>query len=180
MNNNEDKILLILDVDETLIHASTEPINPINIDFSFDEYNIYKRPYLSDFLNSVQNDFKIAIWSSAGDEYVNNIVANVFPADYRLEFIWGRSKCTLRRDFDMDTFYFSKPLKKLKTKGYSLEKILIIDDSPEKSNDNYGNAIYIKEFKGEPDDELKRLSEYLQKIKEVPNVRNIEKRGWRQ
>jgi len=178
MDDQENKILLVLDLDETLIHASTEPIDKVSIDFRFDEYSIYKRPYLIEFLHSVQNDFKIGVWSSAGDEYVANMVANIFPENYKLEFVWGRSKCTIKRDMSLDKFYFSKSLKKLKTKGYGLDRILIVDDSPEKANENYGNAIYIKEFKGEPDDELRKLSLYLQRLKGIQNVRSIEKRGW--
>ena len=58
--------------------------------------------------------------------------------------------------------------------------ILIVDDTPEKSRNNYGNAIYIKEFSGDTtDEELKHLHDYLLTLKKVDNVRTIEKRGWR-
>ncbi|MEM6965470.1 MAG: NIF family HAD-type phosphatase, partial [Bacteroidota bacterium] len=54
------------------------------------------------------------------------------------------------------------------------------DDSPHKCQDNFGNAIYPKEFKGERDDqELKLLLKYLQKLKDEKNVRRIEKRNWK-
>ena len=58
--------------------------------------------------------------------------------------------------------------------------MLIIDDSPEKTKDNYGNAIYINVFEGNQNDqELQVLSEYLHSIKNTNNVRSLEKRGWR-
>lgn len=174
----EDKILLVLDLDETLIYASENPIEQLEIDFRFDKYHVYKRPHLTEFLLSLKDDFKVAVWSSASDDYVKSIVLNSFPENYQLEFIWGRSKCSLKRDMTFDSYYFSKPFKKLKSKGYDLEKILIVDDSPEKTEKNYGNAIYIKEFKGTPDEELKKLSLYLQTFKTISNVRSIEKRGW--
>ena len=57
--------------------------------------------------------------------------------------------------------------------------MLIIDDSPEKTKENYGNAIYPREFNGEQDDnELAQLWKYLMLIKDEPNIRKIEKRGW--
>jgi carboxy-terminal domain RNA polymerase II polypeptide A small phosphatase len=76
---------------------------------------------------------------------------------------------------------YEKRLDKLKKKGFRLEQILIIDDSPEKARANYGNAIHIKEFTGDPNDcELRYLYDYLLTLKTVQNVRTIEKRGWRQ
>ena len=71
-------------------------------------------------------------------------------------------------------------MKKLKRKGFQLERILIVDDTPHKSTDNFGNAIYPKEFKGEStDNELKLLAQYLKTLKDKENVRRLEKRNWR-
>lgn len=70
-------------------------------------------------------------------------------------------------------------MKKVKKLGNSLEHILITDNSPKKISENYGNAIYIQSFEGNPNDqELQKLLSYLQMIKHVKNVRFIEKRGW--
>lgn len=57
---------------------------------------------------------------------------------------------------------------------------MIVDDSREKAKNNFGNAIYVSEFKGDREDnELMMLSEYLLKLKYADNVRTIEKRNWR-
>jgi TFIIF-interacting CTD phosphatase-like protein len=178
MNSRSD-ILLILDLDETLIHATEERLN-VKEDFSFDQYLVYKRPELDSFLHQVNDHFKIAIWSSAGDEYVAEIVKKIKPDDLEFEFVWARSRCTHRRDFELDLYYWEKRLDKLKKKGFLLEKILIVDDSPEKARNNFGNAIYIKAFTGDPsDNELASLYTYLLKIKDVSNVRKLEKRNWK-
>jgi RNA polymerase II subunit A small phosphatase-like protein len=85
--------------------------------------------------------------------------------------IWGRSKRSVRRNTLYDTYEYEKLLDKLKKKGFSLEQILIVDDSPEKARTNYGNAIYIKEFTGNPNDrELQFLYNYLLTLKMVNNV----------
>jgi len=176
--DQEDKILLILDLDETLIHASETKLASVEHDFVYADYFVYKRPGLDEFLNSVKDDFRIAVWSSASDDYVTSIVSHIFQDSIKLEFIWGRSKCTFKRDLELDTYFFAKPLKKLKRKGYDLERILIIDDTAEKVKDNFGNAIYIKEFTGTPDNDLTKLSIYLHKLKSSSNIRGVEKRGW--
>ncbi len=70
----------------------------IKPDFQIFDYNVYKRPYLREFLSAIKNDFLLAIWSSASDDYVDGIVEQIIPEDIELEFIWGRSRCTYRRN----------------------------------------------------------------------------------
>jgi RNA polymerase II subunit A small phosphatase-like protein len=177
---NKSAILLILDLDETLVYASEERLT-INEDFTFDHYFVYKRPGLDNFLKQVNEHFKIGIWSSAGDVYVNEIVKQIKPKDVDFEIVWARSKCTPKRDIEMDIHYWEKRLDKLKKKGFLLEKILIVDDSPEKARSNFGNAIYVKAFIGDQNDtELESLHSYLLTMKNIGNVRKIEKRNWRQ
>lgn len=178
MDEKSDK-LLIFDLDETLIHASEKDLG-FPVDFTFDKYFVHKRPYLDKFLAEISKHFSIGIWSSADDIYVKEIVNNIKPDEVEFEIIWGRSRCSLKRDYTFDNYYFEKRLDKLKKKGFRLEQIIIVDDTPEKSRNNYGNAIYIKEFLGGTrDEELKYLHDYLLTLKKVGNIRAIEKRGWR-
>ena len=187
MQIEDDKILLILDLDETLIHADKGDC-AFTHDFEVFDYKVVKRPYLNDFLENCSKDFRIAIWSSASDEYVDEIVRIIKPDFLNLEFVWGRSRATYKPTVDLsetgysdlDHFHYIKRLKKIKPLGYSLEKTLIVDDTPHKSKENYGNAIYVKEFNGKlEDNELLILEKYLQEIKDCDDVRKIEKRGWR-
>ena len=80
----------------------------------------------------------------------------------------------------MDEYVHEKRLKKVKKLGFSIEQILMVDDSPEKTKDNYGNAIYVTAFEGKQNDiELKKLAAYLISIKDSSNVRSFEKRAWK-
>lgn len=187
MVSNRKKILLILDLDETLIHATSQPKDD-QWNFSLEKYKVYVRPGLDKLLTGIKKYFNIAVWSSASDDYVEAIVDKIFPEDYDLKFVWARSKCTQRflsKNLEdvgySDHRHYSKELKKVKKSGYgTLERMLIVDDTPEKSRSNYGNAIYLHEFKGEQDDnELGLLLKYLISLKDVDNVRKIEKRFWR-
>lgn len=186
----ENKKLLILDIDETLIHATKEPPR-LNWDFEIGPYKVFERPFLHQFLNSIKDYYKIAIWSSASDEYVEQIVDKIFPNNYPLEFVWGRSMCTQQFNHQLfeelgyadynNHLYYVKILKKVKKKRIAkIEEILIVDDTPQKAKYNYGNAIYPLEYLGNTqDDELELLLQYLIKIKETTNFRTLEKRFWR-
>jgi carboxy-terminal domain RNA polymerase II polypeptide A small phosphatase len=178
MIDKSDK-LIVFDLDETLIHASENELT-LPCDFKFDTYFVYQRPYLQKLLLDISKHFSIGIWSSADDDYVNRIVEQITPPTVEYLMIWGRSKCSVRRDVVYDTYCFEKRLDKLKKKGFTLEQILVVDDSPSKARTNYGNAIYIKEFRGDTNDcELEFLYNYLLNFKSMESVRKVEKRGWR-
>ena len=83
-------------------------------------------------------------------------------------------------DMESREYYRIKDLKKIKKFGFDLEKVLIIDDSPEKLTRNYGNHIPVIPFKGDPDDdELFKLIKYLEQIKNRYSFRNFDKRNWK-
>lgn len=171
-------ILIILDLDETLVHATETKLKQKE-DVRVSNYFVYKRPHLEFFLQELFEHFKIGIWSSGNDDYVEKIVNEITPKNINFEIIWGRSRCSIKRDFESQDYYYEKRLDKLKRKGFTLEKILLIDDSPEKARKNYGNAVYIKEFIGnKTDNELPMLLKYLILLKDEKNVRTVEKRGW--
>lgn len=184
----DQRMLIILDLDETLIHTTPEPSSNLWA-FEYGFYKVFLRPGLSTFLEGLKEHFKVAVWSSASDDYVQFLVEKIFPEGYPLEFVWGRSRCGYKSQlaqiermgyYDNHHLHFIKPLKKVKRAGFGrLERMLIIDDTPTKATANYGNAIYPEEFTGDlRDRELECLFKYLVSIKDLPNVRKVEKRDW--
>ena len=174
------KQLLILDIDETLVYADTKPLSVVASDLQVGQYLVYRRPFLSEFLGYVNEWFDLAVWSSASAAYVDSVVASVFDHTFSLRFVWSRDRCTRRYDAELQEHYFAKTLTKARRIGYSLERILIIDDSPEKVSLNYGNHIRVRPFKGNPaDTELRDLLPFLSWLRGVENVRRVEKRLWR-
>lgn len=171
--------LLVLDLDETLIHASERPLEH-EADFELGAYFVYRRPHLEEFLRFAFAHFEVGVWTSSGEVYAEGIVSAIF-SEQRPAFVWAGRRCSLRRDFNTDQYIATKRLAKLKSLGYALEQMIAIDDSPEKHGQNYGNLVRVKEFNGETDDaELALLQKWLPAMKEVANVRKIEKRFWRQ
>jgi TFIIF-interacting CTD phosphatase-like protein len=176
---NQDRSLLILDLDETMIHASTERLAN-DSDFRVGPYHVYRRPFLSDFLARCDETYRLAVWSSASSDYVFAILDRVVPNTMNLVFTWARDRCTRRFDPELQEEFYLKNLKKVERLGFSLDRVLIVEDEPRKVRNQYGNAIYVSPFVGSAtDNDLDLLAKYLPTISTVTNVRAIEKRHWR-
>lgn len=175
----EEKALLVLDLDETLVHATEGPLE-FEPQHEVPPYFLYTRPGLQQFLGHVSNHFRLAVWTSSSPAYAEAVCPLVFSETQRLEFVWASDRCTPTRIFENDSWCHAKPLKKLKRRGYDLARVLVVDDSPAKHTRNYGNLVQVAPFMGDPnDDELSHLAQYLTQLAAIADVRNIEKRQWR-
>jgi TFIIF-interacting CTD phosphatase-like protein len=170
--------LLILDLDETLIHATEESLEHEH-DFLVGPYRVSRRPHLAEFLTSCSAAFRLAVWSSASDDYVREVVGQIIPPGIDLAFACGRSRCVRRYDPELFEEHPVKDLKKVKRLGYPLDRILIVVDAPRKEIRNHGNVLYLPPFRGNPEDRmLPKLASYLDSLRHLSSVRSVEKRGW--
>ena len=172
------KKLLVLDLDETLIHATDK--SDLEHHFIVGPYIVFKRPNLEKFLNFCDEHFEIGIWTSSTEDYANGIVEEIIPEHINIKFLWSRDRCIREINYERDEIDWVKDLKKLKKKGYSLNNIVVVDDSPEKLKRQYGNLVRVEPFFGKDDDiELHKLEVYLKTLTDVENVRTVEKRNWK-
>jgi RNA polymerase II subunit A small phosphatase-like protein len=172
--------LLVLDLDETLFFAALSPRRSPP-DFELAGYSVYRRPYLDEFLDFAFEHFAVAVWSSATTPYVEVAVREVFARAADLRFVWSIERCTRRFNGELHEEYWVKDLKKLKRQGYSLERVIVVDDSPEKYERHYGNLVPVRPFMGDPaDTELRDLKQYLGGLRFKDDVRKLEKRNWRE
>lgn len=173
------KKLLILDLDETLLFASERPLARA-ADFRVGPYHVYRRPGLAAFLDYCFQWFEVAVWTSSSPLYAQEVVQAVFPDLPRLAFVWASDRCTPAYDLETGEHCARKNLKKVKARGYPLESVVVVDDSPEKWRQSYGNLVQVAPYLGaEEDTELARLASYLHVLKEQPDIRAVEKRQWR-
>lgn len=171
--------LLVLDLDETLIHATEETLDH-DEDFRVGPYRVHLRPHLSGFVSGMLTQFKVGVWTASGESYAAQVVERIFPSG-ALEFVWSSKRCTTTRDWTTGEYQTIKNLQKLKSKGYPLESIIAVDDTPAKYARSYGNLVTVREFVGDRSDaELPLLAAYLAHLADVPNVRSVEKRNWRE
>ena len=173
------KKLLILDIDETMLFATENQLSHAH-DFVANQYFVYIRPYLEEFIDFAFQNFKVAVWTSSNEIYANYIVKKIFEQTDLLEFIWARKRCVSKFNPDTWEYEYIKDLKKIKRKGFELESVIMIDDTPKKLCRNYGNLVRVSPFMGDQrDEELRYLMAYLENLKHVPNIRCVEKRGWK-
>jgi TFIIF-interacting CTD phosphatase-like protein len=169
--------LLVLDLDETLIHACEAPLGRAP-DNRVGPYEVHHRPGVVGFLERCLERFEVGIWTASTLSYARPVLAALVDPD-RFAFVWDRGHCTLRCDPETRDYSFVKDIRKLRRRGYERAKILFVDDTPANIARSYGNYVRVRPWLGEPDDdELARLSEYLDQLGPLEDVRPIEKRGW--
>lgn len=173
--------LIILDLDETLLHATCSGLDRES-ELLIGSYAVYIRPHANEFIEfCFQNFAHVAVWTSATMDYAVEACEYLFEENYeRLEFIWARERCTRRFNSEYFEWDWIKDLKKVKKKGFTLDKVIMIDNTPGKLRRQYGNLVRVKDFEGcIKDNELVLLMRYLPLLGEVDNIRVVEKRGWR-
>jgi RNA polymerase II subunit A small phosphatase-like protein len=178
-NRRNSKPLLILDLDECLIFGTESELDR-SADFRVGPFYVYRRPHLREFLKGASEIYSVAVWSSGTSDYVGEVARKICPAGIEWAFVWARNRCTRRMHPESMEIVYLKDAKKVRRLGYAIERILFVDDSPEKLARNYGNAIYLSPFEGAEDDaELPLLLKYIESIRSVENFRDLNKQGWR-
>lgn len=171
--------LLILDLDETLLFAAERSLTR-TADFRVGPYHVYERPGLTAFLDYCFQWFTVAVWTSSSPIYAEEVVRAVFPDPSRLAFVWASDRCTPAYDPETGEQCAQKNMKKVKARGYSLDTVITVDDSPEKWRQSYGNLVRVMPYHGAEDDtEFTLLTAFLDVLKEQPDIRAVEKRQWR-
>lgn len=128
------KKLLILDIDQTLIHAherrSSNKIHNFVIEMrGRNEFYVFKRRGLDNFIANIMQlkspNFKIAIWTAAEKTYAVKILDNIWPGwQNDILFLRHRSHCSLLPD--------GSYVKDLTTiPGGTIYDIMLVDDNIE-------------------------------------------------
>jgi TFIIF-interacting CTD phosphatase-like protein len=187
---------LVLDLDETLIYATTDyksTERKDNYDFKVtldtpETYYIYKRTDCDALIKLGFELYRVVIWTASDKGYALPIINKLFPdKNMQPEFILYGQQCSYKYsniNYESETgnrITKIKNLKKVKQKlKISLEKIVIVDDKYRNCLNNYSNAVIVSEYTGNiQDSEFADLMIYLQYLSTVENIRSINKRDWR-
>ncbi|WP_293909821.1 HAD family hydrolase [Deinococcus sp.] len=173
--------LLVLDLDETLWCGVPDSTAPGGL-------RLLLRPHLREFLEGVSAHYDLAVWTAASEDWMREGLTQLHAhTSYDLAsaavFLWHRGHCTVRREED-GSYSFRKPARKFKVgwirEHYPRDRILAVDDQPANYASGYGHLVRVSEWMGDPeDDELLKLAAYLVSIVGEPDLRRLEKRGWR-
>ena len=158
---NSTKKLLILDLDETLVHADFENIyKKHDIEIKFKDKNeifsvgIFIRPYLTEFLDSISKIFDIGIYTASVKSYADAILDRIDPTKIYFKFILYREDCI--------NINGKICIKDLNIFDLPLNKIVIIDNSLYSFSNQLSNGILITSFYNDRNDtQLKDVLSYL-------------------
>jgi RNA polymerase II subunit A small phosphatase-like protein len=153
--------LLVFDLDETLVRATTtrRPEQELAV---FGDLYVYQRPHARELIQYASENFDLGVWSSASHGYVKTLASELF-AEGTLKFVWAVERCIQRPNPQSGGYLYIKDLRKLRTLGYQVEEITMVDDSPEKVQRQPKNLLWVKPLLGEPSDtELLRVQRELE------------------
>lgn len=176
--------LLVLDLDETLVHTvDGRDLAEISREPDFEipgGHAVYKRPGVCKFLASCLGAFQeVGVWTAGTRRYAHEVLPHLCNVQ-DFAFVWGRERCTSWFDLETREQVWIKDIRKLQRRGYSKKSILFIDDTAQNLMRSYGNLVPVRSWHGDlEDEELPQLFRYLETLGELPNVRLIDKRGWR-
>lgn len=152
------KKILILDLDETLIHSSLT---------SSGTYVTIKRPFVHIFLNYISKKFDIILFTAAVQEYADPIIDDLDPYNIIFKKRYYRNSC----------IYSSKNqtlIKDITIIGNDMKSIAIIDNTPMSYSMQPENGIpIISWYNDKNDNELLKLIPILNIISESEDVRSI-------
>lgn len=119
---HQDKNTLVLDLDETLVHSSFQPISchitlKVTIDQKSTTVYVVKRPGLDKFIEKVAELFEVVVFTASLEGYAKPLLEILDP-NHKIAASLYRDSCTLSQ---------SGYVKDLSRLGRALNKTLIID-----------------------------------------------------
>ena len=178
LNLDNNKQILFIDLDETLIHSDIydkKPFNIINYDkilkFKFDNLYYYIginfRKNLKNFLKKVSKYFNLILFTAAYQEYADVIIDYIDPENIFFKKRFYRESCINLNDNinikDLNIF-----------NDIDLKHSVILDNNIYSFCNNLKNGILINSFFEGEDDDLMNIYYYLDNyIKNSQDVRKV-------
>ena len=168
-NTEEDngKYLLVFDIDETIVYARDGPL--------------VMRPHAEELLKTVGENCEVALWTAGVRDYAKAVLAEVEKK------VWGKSPAGIIKHCisRSDEWFGEDYTKDLSLLGRKMDKVLIIENTPECVRLNPKNGIIVEDFEGERDESyvLRCLTEVVMDLvksgmpvqKFIPKCKQLER-----
>lgn len=147
---------IILDMDETLVHASSFPPHPQTDSFKLDDGTyVFKRPGLDSFLGYCKEAFEVFIYTFAEREYAEPVLDRIAPwldEDHRLY----RDSCFIK---DGSVF------KDLGMLERDMKHLILVEDNKKAMKFYPKNTLVVLPWMGTPND--KELTTWVPEVLEM-------------
>jgi Dullard-like phosphatase family protein len=170
-NTTKHKFTLTLDLDETLVHCSVEPIPKPDIVFPVNfngvPYKIYarKRPYLDYFLQTVATQFEVIVFTASQKIYADKLLDFIDPTGTLVKHRLFRDSCACVQ---------GNYIKDLQVCGRDLSTNVLVDNSPHAYAYHIDNGIPIESwFDDDSDTELLKLVGFLRRVSACSDARPV-------
>ena len=186
LKNENTKKLLILDLDETLIHSDLDfslKEKSVNCDtilyFDTEEEKhvplpLIIRPGLYDFLDYASENFELIVFTASDQGYADPIIDYIEKDKKYFKMRLYRNNCIF-----IEPGLYIKDLRIFKS-WKKMEDIIILDNSLFSFANQLNNGILITSFFDDKDDTfLSNIKDYLEYIKNEKDVREINKESFR-
>jgi len=173
--------ILILDLDETLLHSSLQVPDPqfahlyqysinVYIDHVPVTFYVSERPYLKNFMKKVCDWYRVVIFTASVRNYADPVIDRLYYSD-RIAGRFFRESCSQFEGM------FIKDLTTVcgDNGAEGLSRCIIIDNSPISYMWNQENAIPCESWMAdnENDQELLNLLPFLEALRYTSDVRNV-------
>lgn len=178
---------LVLDLDETLVHScyidpeSNETVGcnsvpstavpdyvlsiPVVSNLNPIEFQVYKRPHVDEFLDFVSKWYDVVVFTASLEAYASIVIDKLDAGRGIFQRRFYRQHCTSTTNFVSKNLFIV---------DRDLTRVFIIDNSPSAYRDFPQNALPIKSFIYNPDDEeLVNLLPFLDALRFTRDVRNV-------
>ncbi|KAI2796893.1 Carboxy-terminal domain RNA polymerase II polypeptide A small phosphatase 1 [Blomia tropicalis] len=169
-NQDANKICLVIDLDETLVHSSFKPINnadfivPVEIDGTTHQVYVLKRPFVDEFLQKMGELYECVLFTASLAKYADP-VADLLDR-------WGVFRSRLFRESCI--FHNGNYVKDLSRLGRDLNKVVIVDNSPASYSFHPNNAVPVASwFQDMNDTELNDLIPFFERLSKVDNIYKV-------
>lgn len=172
MKKHKGKKTMVLDLDETLVHAKfTDSVEQkadhffkINIHNSELPVHLYIRPGASDFIKEMSKHYELVIFTASKPAYANRVIDLIDPDNLVAHRLF-RDSCVEHTIFSEEARPSSFWVKDMSRLSRYIDDVIIIDNSPSTYIYQKENGMPIQSWTGEQTDS--ELYQYLNVLKMI-------------
>lgn len=165
------KHVLVLDLDETLVHTSHTPVAEYDLRIELlsrkspvRAFFVQKRPFLDLFLEKLRKRYELVVFTASLREYADPVI-DLLDRHRSIQRRFFREACSAQGDD------FGKDLSIVTP---NLSRVLLVDNSPAAYSKQQGNAVPIDAWFQDPyDQQLICLLQFLLGLSAVADVRSV-------